>query len=131
MSQKQHQKNFDNEPKYNEKHLKTKIKTYKGKINANFNNNKISKEDSQCVCLSVILIDSVFRRIGKSFYLQVFLKQCKYVHKGKKMPEYTSKFLLMILIEKILMKKVLIKNILIKKILIKKIKCRMCLVLMV
>ena len=34
-----------------------------GKINTNFHNNKISKEGTQCICLSVILIDSVFREV--------------------------------------------------------------------
>ena len=38
----------------------------------NFYNNKLPKETSLCICLSVILIDSVFR-IGKNHYLQVFL----------------------------------------------------------
>ena len=35
------------------------MKSYNGKTNTNFHNNKIPKEGSQCVCLSVILIDSV------------------------------------------------------------------------
>ena len=34
------------------------------------------KEGSQCVFLSVILIDSVFRA-GNNHYLQVFLEECK------------------------------------------------------
>ena len=46
---------------YNEKYLKTKIKFYKGKINTNFHHDKIPKKGSQCICLSVILIDSVFK----------------------------------------------------------------------
>ena len=54
-------KEFDSEPLYNKIYLKTKIKSYKGKINTNFHNNKIPKEDSQCIFLSVILIDYVFR----------------------------------------------------------------------
>ena len=37
-------KRFDSKPLYNEKYLETKIKSYKGKINANFHNNKIPKE---------------------------------------------------------------------------------------
>ena len=39
-------KEFDNNPVYNEKYIKTKIKYYNGKINTNFHNNKISKEGS-------------------------------------------------------------------------------------
>ena len=36
-------KEFDSEPVYNEKYLKAKIKSYKGKINTNSHNNKIPK----------------------------------------------------------------------------------------
>ena len=39
------------------------------------------------ICSSVILIDSVFRR-GKNYYPQVFLEECKYVVKEKKIPKY-------------------------------------------
>ena len=47
---------FDSEPIYNEKYLKSKIKSYNRKINTNFHDNKIPKERSQFICLSVILI---------------------------------------------------------------------------
>ena len=70
-------------PVNNKKYLKAKIKYYKEKINTSFHNNKIPKEDSQCICLSVILIDSVFRT-GKSYSTQVFLEEFKYVIKEKK-----------------------------------------------
>ena len=72
---------------YNEKYLKAKIKSYNGKINTNFQNNKMPKEDSKYICLSVILIDSVFRT-GKNYYPQVFLEECKYVVKEEKIPKY-------------------------------------------
>ena len=52
---------------HNEKYLKFKIKSYDGKINKHFHNNKIPKDYSKFICLSVILIDSVFR-IGKNYY---------------------------------------------------------------
>ena len=80
-------KEFDSKPVYNEKYLKAKIKSYNGKINTNFHNNKIPREGSQFICLSVILIDSVFRT-GKNYYPQVFLEECKYVVKEKKIPKY-------------------------------------------
>ena len=35
------------------------------------------------------MIDSVFRT-GKNYYPQVFLEECKYVVKGKMMPEYIT-----------------------------------------
>ena len=54
---------FDSEPVYNGKYLKAKIKFYNGKFNTHFYNNKTLKEGPQCICLSVILIDSVFRTV--------------------------------------------------------------------
>ena len=76
-------KGFDSKPVYNENYLKAKIKSYNGKINTNFHNNEIPREDSQFICLSVILIDSVLRT-GKSYYPEVFSEECKYVVKEKK-----------------------------------------------
>ena len=82
-------KEFDSELICSEKYLKTKIKSYKGKINTSFHNNKIPKEGSQCICLSVILIDSIIR-IDNEYYSQVFLEECEYVVKEKKVPEYIT-----------------------------------------
>ena len=45
-------------------------------MNTNFCNNKRPKEGSKFTCLSVILIDSVFRA-GKNYYLQVLLEEFK------------------------------------------------------
>ena len=53
---------FNSEPVSNEKYLKNNIKSYMGKINMNFHNKKIAKEGYQWICLSVILIDSVYRK---------------------------------------------------------------------
>ena len=80
---------FDSESVYNEKNLKSKIKSYNGKINTKFHNNEIAKENSQCTCLSVILIDSVFK-IDNNYYPQVFLKECKYFVKDKKISKYIT-----------------------------------------
>ena len=110
-------KEFDSEPVYNEKYLKTKIKSYKGKININFYNKKIPKECSHCNCLSVILINSI-SETGKNYYPQVFLEECNMLSK-KKMPEYITDDIKVS--PNILMKKILIKIIPRKKILMKKI----------
>ena len=40
-------KDFDSEPVYNKKYLKAKIKSYEGKLNTVFYNNKITNEGSQ------------------------------------------------------------------------------------
>ena len=80
-------KGFDSQPAYNEKYLKAEIKSYNGKINTNLQDNKIPKESSQFICLSVILIGSVFK-IGKNYNRQVFLEEYKYVVKEKMIPKY-------------------------------------------
>lgn len=67
-------KGSDSERVYNEKYLKNKIKSYKGKISINFCDDRIPKEDSHCICLSVILLDSVFK-MGKMYYPQVILEE--------------------------------------------------------
>ena len=60
-------KEFDSKPVYEDKYLKTKTKSYEGKIKTNFHDNKVPKEGSQYICLSVILNDSVFST-GKNCY---------------------------------------------------------------
>ena len=57
------------------------------KIKTNFHNNKTPKEGSQFICLSVILIDSVFRKV-KSYYPKVVLEESKYVIKETKIPKH-------------------------------------------
>lgn len=61
---------------YSQKYQKIKIKSYNGKISTNFHDDGVPKEGSHCFCLSVILIDSVFR-MGKKHYPQAFLEECK------------------------------------------------------
>ena len=56
---------FDSESVYNEKYLITKIKSYEGKSAQILLVIKMLKEGSQCICLSVMLIDSIFR-LGKN-----------------------------------------------------------------
>ena len=80
---------FDSNPVYIKKHLRTKIKSYKGKINTNFHNNKIPKEHFQNICWSVILLDSIFKA-GKNYYPQLFLEEFKYVIKEKKIDNYIT-----------------------------------------
>ena len=105
-------KEIDSKPVYNEKHLKTKIKSYDGKINTNFYKNKILREGSQWICLSAILIESVYRK-DKDYYLQAFLEDEMLLKKRRRLTLLLvrQKFILMILIEKVLMKKILVKKI--------------------
>ena len=64
-------KEFHRELVYNEKYIRTRIKFSEGKLNTNFHDNKMPKEESQCISLSVIFVDSVFR-LGKNYHRQVF-----------------------------------------------------------
>ena len=77
---------FDSKPVYNKKQY-PKLKFYNGKINTNFENNKIPKADSEYICLSIILLNSVFKTV-KNYYPQMFLEECKYVVNKKKIPKY-------------------------------------------
>ena len=64
---------------YNDKYIKTKISSY----NINFYGNKTPIEGKHYTCFSVILLDSIVNS-DKKYYPQVFLKECKYVEKKKK-----------------------------------------------
>ena len=80
-------KEFDSNLVYNKKHLGAKMKWYNGKINTNSHSNKIPKEDFQFICLLVILIDFILST-RKNYYHQIFLEECKYIIKEKKIYNY-------------------------------------------
>ena len=77
-------KEFNSEPVYNDKYIKTKIKIYNNRVYTNFQHNKIPKDNEYCACLSVILLDSIFVNSNKEYYPQIFLEECKYAIKKKK-----------------------------------------------
>ena len=77
-------KEFNGEPVYNDKYIKTKIKIYNNRVYTNFQHNKIPKHNEYCACLSVILLDSIFVNSDKEYYPQIFLEECKYAIKNKK-----------------------------------------------
>ena len=64
------QKKIASDPVFDEKYLKTKTKSNKGRISTIFNN-KVLKEGSECICVSLIVTDSIFKR-SKNYYLQAF-----------------------------------------------------------
>ena len=78
---------FDSVPVYDDKYLETKIKFFEEKFNTNFHDYKAPEEGSQYICLSVNLVDSIFR-LGKKYYPHLFLKEFKYVIKESKMSKY-------------------------------------------
>lgn len=61
----------------------------KNALNTKFHGNGISKQDSRCVCLSVLLSDSVVE-IGEIYYPEVFLEECKYVVKENEVSKFIN-----------------------------------------
>ena len=72
--------NLESKPVYGDdgKYIKTKIKIYAGSVITNFHNRKMPKEKAPCMCLSIMMIDSVVKA-NKNYYPQTFLEECKYV----------------------------------------------------
>ena len=80
---------FESKPTYgyDDKYIKTKIKTYADIIITNFHNKKISKEKVPCKCLLIIMLDSVIESDEK-YCPQTFLEECKYLPKKIKFENY-------------------------------------------
>ena len=77
---------FDSEPVYgdNDKYIKTKIKMYEDKVNKNFQDKEVPKENASYDCLPFITLDSVVR-VNKKYYPQTLLEECKYkIRKNKR-----------------------------------------------
>ena len=71
-------KEFDSEPVYNKEFLKAKIKSHGNEV-IDFYDKKIPKVDSNRTSLAVISLDSALK---KDDYLQVFLKDYKYIEEN-------------------------------------------------
>ena len=65
---------FHSQPIYDDKHIKTKVKTFNNSINTLFSRDEIRKERIHYVCISAICIDSILKRDKKN-YPQVYLEQ--------------------------------------------------------
>ena len=57
------------------------MKFYSNKAD-DFHDEKVPKIDSKYTCLVVISLDSIFE-IDEKYYLEVFLKECKYIEKER------------------------------------------------
>ena len=77
-------KDFNSEPVYNDKYLKTKAKIYNNKVYTNFQRNKIPKGNEYFECFSVISLDYILINSSKEYYPQILLEECKYSIKIKK-----------------------------------------------
>ena len=82
---------FNNEPVYGDtdSYIKTKVKMYDNKVNTNFQGKETPKGDSFYKCLPLIMLDSVVK-VGKQYYPQVFLEECKYIERKNKMFNYIN-----------------------------------------
>ena len=59
--------------------METKIKSHGDEV-TDFYEKKTPKVDSKHTCLAVITLDSALKK-DYSYYLQVLLKECKYIEK--------------------------------------------------
>ena len=59
----------------NDKYVKTKIKTYDGSLNTNFQGKKMPNEKALFNSLSIIMLDSVVKA-KKKYYPQTLLEEC-------------------------------------------------------
>ena len=80
---------FRSQPIYDDKYIKSKLKTFNNSINTLFSRDEIPKERIHYVCISAICIDSVLRR-NKKNYPQVYLEQCKCKIKKREVVSFTD-----------------------------------------
>ena len=52
---------YHSQPIYDDKYIKTKVKTFNSMINTLFSGNETPKEKNHCICIAAICIDSVLR----------------------------------------------------------------------
>ena len=76
---------FDSELVYgdNNKCIKTKIKMHEDKVNTNFQDKEVPKENASYNCLSLIMLDSGIR-VNNKYHAQTLLEECKYKTKKNK-----------------------------------------------
>ena len=62
-------------PVYDDKYIKTKIKTFGDKVYTNFRGLNVPENDIECKSLTVISNDSLLL-YDKNYYMQVYLDNC-------------------------------------------------------
>ena len=67
---------------YNDQYIKTKVKTFK-MVKTLFDNDEIPEERIEYECIPCISVDSVLR-MEKKWFPEVYLEQCKYKIKERK-----------------------------------------------
>ena len=56
-------------------------------VNTLFSGNEIPKEKNHYICITAIFIDFVWK-VDKKNYLQIYLEQCKYKMKRRKLVDF-------------------------------------------
>ena len=78
---------FHSQSIYDDKYIRTKVKAFNGVTNTVFSDNEIPKERNHYICIAAICIDSIMK-IDKKNYPQVYLEQCKYKIKKRKLVDF-------------------------------------------
>ena len=78
---------FHSQPIYDDKYIKTKVKTFNNSINTLFSGDNIPKERNHYICIAAICIDSILSVNNKN-YPQVCLEQCKYKVKKRELTSF-------------------------------------------
>ena len=76
-------------PVYDEKYIKAKIREFNGLIKTNFLGDEIPQESMHYTCIVFISIYSVLR-MEKKNYPQVYLGECKYKSKERKIIKFLN-----------------------------------------
>ena len=80
---------FHSQPIYDDKYIKTKVKTLNNTINTLFSGEEIPNKKINYICISAICIDSALKA-DKNNYPQVYLEQCKYKIKKRELVSFTD-----------------------------------------
>ena len=81
---------LNNLPVYDDRYIKTKIRTYGDKVYTNFCGLNVPEDDIECESFTIISIDSLLV-YGKKHYLQVYLDNCAYKIVNRQMTDFLDK----------------------------------------
>ena len=74
-------------PGYDDRHIKTKIRTYHNKISTNCHGLNMPEDDGECESFTVIAIDPLLEYKNK-YYLLVYLDNCAHKIANIQMTDY-------------------------------------------
>ena len=74
-------------PVYNDRYLKSKIRTYDDKVYTDFRDLNVPEDDTECESFTVISIDFLLVYENK-YHLQVYLDSCAYKIVNKQTTDY-------------------------------------------